>query len=171
MLLSDWLLPRATGWMTNVVARESSRTTLEMCTEGGGRRTSRVRPHTHTLTHHTHTLPPTHSDGFGELKFVSNDVYRGYWKDGVRNGDVSTHTRQHIHTQTPSQGKILYANGDTFDGHFTVGHIEGRGVLKCQNGVEYNGEWKHSQVRSCDLRLYSDTPTATGQRSSADFHW
>ena len=169
--------------MTSVVERASLRITLEMCTGGDGLRTSRVRPHTHTLTHHTHTLPPTHSDGYGELKFVSNDVYRGYWKDGVRNGDVSTHTTPSLtpHTShshlthtphTPSQGKILYANGDTFVGHFTVGHIEGRGVLKCQNGVEYNGEWKHSQVRSCDQRLYSDTAhTETGQRSSAYVYW
>ena len=27
-------------------------------------------------------------DGFGELQFASNDVYRGQWKDGIRHGTV-----------------------------------------------------------------------------------
>ena len=44
------------------------------------------------------------------------------------------------------QGRILYANGDHFTGHFVTGQIEGRGILKCINGMEYSGEWKHSQV-------------------------
>lgn len=44
------------------------------------------------------------------------------------------------------QGRIVYSNGDTFDGLFRDGQIEGEGTLKCANGVEYNGDWKHSQV-------------------------
>ena len=28
------------------------------------------------------------TDGYGELQFASNDVYRGHWKDGVRHGSV-----------------------------------------------------------------------------------
>ena len=44
------------------------------------------------------------------------------------------------------QGRIVYSNGDTFDGQFSNGQIEGEGTLKCVNGVEYSGDWKHSQV-------------------------
>ena len=44
------------------------------------------------------------------------------------------------------QGRIVYSNGDTFDGQFSSGQIEGEGTLKCVNGVEYSGDWKHSQV-------------------------
>ena len=40
----------------------------------------------------------------------------------------------------------MYSNGDKFDGHFSMGQIEGRGKLMCTNGVMYDGEWKHSQV-------------------------
>lgn len=40
----------------------------------------------------------------------------------------------------------MYSNGDKFDGHFSMGQIEGRGKLTCVNGVKYDGEWKHSQV-------------------------
>ena len=29
-------------------------------------------------------------DGFGELQFASDDIYRGNWKDGVRHGKVGT---------------------------------------------------------------------------------
>ena len=54
---------------------------------------------------------------------------------------------------TGLQGKILYSNGDTFDGQFSNGHIEGEGTLKCVNGVEYKGEWKHSQVASFSFSL------------------
>lgn len=48
-----------------------------------------------------------------------------------------------IHT---SQGKIKYSNGDLFTGTFHSGHIEGKGTLKCTNGVEYVGDWKGSLV-------------------------
>ena len=27
-------------------------------------------------------------DGYGELQFASDDIYRGHWKDGVRHGKV-----------------------------------------------------------------------------------
>ena len=29
-------------------------------------------------------------DGFGELQFASDDIYRGNWKDGVRHGKVGS---------------------------------------------------------------------------------
>ena len=32
-------------------------------------------------------VPP--ADGMGELQYTSNDIYRGYWKDGTRHGSVS----------------------------------------------------------------------------------
>ena len=44
------------------------------------------------------------------------------------------------------QGRIIYANGDKFEGHFVNGHVEGKGKLKCTNFMSYDGEWKHSQV-------------------------
>ena len=70
------------------VVRENLHTTQGMCTVEGGPRIGRVSPSHLTHLHTSHTLT-FHTDGFGELKFVSNDVYRGYWKDGVRSGGVS----------------------------------------------------------------------------------
>ena len=72
-------------------------------------------PHTctcitmHTPTHsHTHTLTHSHEDGMGELQFASNDIYRGYWKDGIRHGDVST-TNEYVNLlNTIEYYRILY---------------------------------------------------------------
>ena len=30
-------------------------------------------------------------DGYGELQFASDDVYRGFWKDGIRHGKVGVY--------------------------------------------------------------------------------
>ena len=47
----------------------------------------------HTLDIEVRTyIHTTISDGYGELQFASNDVYRGHWKDGVRHGSVSIFT-------------------------------------------------------------------------------
>ena len=40
----------------------------------------------------------------------------------------------------------MYSNGDFFEGSFKEGQIEGEGTLRCRNGLEYIGHWKHSQV-------------------------
>lgn len=41
---------------------------------------------------YVHILPVFITDGYGELQFASNDVYRGNWKEGVRHGSVSSYT-------------------------------------------------------------------------------
>ena len=53
------------------------------------------------------------------------------------------------------QGKIIYSNGDFFEGMFKEGQIEGEGTLRCRNGLEYTGTWKHSQVLQVDNVVYS----------------
>ena len=52
------------------------------------------------------------------------------------------------------KGKILYSNGDTYEGMFNCGHMEGEGILKCTNGMEYNGEWKASLVNVFNYMSY-----------------
>ena len=54
---------------------------------------------------------------------------------------------------TFNQGKIIYANGDKFEGHFSSGQIEEKGKLTCVNGAMYDGEWKHSQVMSYSTHM------------------
>lgn len=47
----------------------------------------------------------------------------------------------------PLQGKILYANEDTFDGVFHSGHVEGKGTLTCRHTDFYfTGNFKNSLV-------------------------
>lgn len=65
--------------------------------------------------------------------------------------NILIHTCRLYHDfSTPPQGKIIYANGDLFEGSFSSGQIEGEGSLHCQNGLEYKGNWKHSQVRTVE---------------------
>ena len=52
------------------------------------------------------------------------------------------------------QGKIVYSNGDFFEGHFSNGQIDGEGRLTCRNGLEYIGEWRHSQVLMIIMYAY-----------------
>ncbi|EHI69277.1 MORN repeat-containing protein [Streptococcus ictaluri] len=44
------------------------------------------------------------------------------------------------------QGKLVYSNGDTYDGQFKNGVFEGKGTFTASNGWSYSGQFKAGQA-------------------------
>ena len=43
------------------------------------------------------------------------------------------------------KGKMVYTNGDIYEGDFVNGNSEGQGVYTAKNGDYYTGEWKYAK--------------------------
>lgn len=61
---------------------------------------------------------------------------------------------------TDGKGKMVYLNGDVYDGHWQHGLREGHGKLKTVSGDVYEGEWVADQLVSGKLR-YKDKKLGT----------
>ncbi len=61
---------------------------------------------------------------------------------------------------TDGKGKMVYLNGDVYDGHWRGGLREGHGKLKTASGDVYEGEWVADQLVSGKLR-YKDKKLGT----------
>ena len=69
-------------------------------------------------------------NGFRKLTDALGNEYNGFVSNGVYEG----------------QGKMLYTNGKTYEGEWSLGKRNGYGVLKRKNGdIEYEGEWKEDK--------------------------
>ena len=68
------------------------------------------------------------------------------------------------------QGKIVYSNRDFFEGNFKEGQIEGEGTLRCRNGLEYIGHWKHSQVHVVYIYIHNVQHDVVGTCSSYTYN-
>lgn len=65
-------------------------------------------------------------NGYGSIKYTSNDSYFGYWKNG---------------TYSP-MGAYYYSNGDSYYGNFdSNGKRSGFGFYFWKDGGHYNGDW------------------------------
>ena len=65
-------------------------------------------------------------EGFGVLRTVTNDEYRGQFKNGFKHG----------------KGKVLYSNGvSSYDGDWNYNKIEGKGISFDNQGNKYEGEF------------------------------
>lgn len=65
--------------------------------------------------------------GRGIQVWTDKTIYIGFWKEYIANG----------------KGKLLYQNGNYYDGNFVNGKFEGKGMYNILNGPSYNGEWKN----------------------------
>ncbi len=61
---------------------------------------------------------------------------------------------------TDGKGKMVYLNGDVYDGHWRNGKRDGRGKLKTASGDVYEGEWVSDQLVTGKLR-YKDKKRGT----------
>lgn len=64
-------------------------------------------------------------DGYGEMKYIDGSSYAGNWENNVQNGQVE---------------KMVYANGDMFQGLFENG-VRLDGKMTYKNGDIYQGLW------------------------------
>ncbi len=69
-------------------------------------------------------------NGFKTINENNGNVYTGFVTNGVYEG----------------QGKMIYANGRTYEGNWKFGKRNGYGILRYKSGnIEYEGEWKEDK--------------------------
>ena len=69
-------------------------------------------------------------NGFKTVNDINGNVYTGFVVNGIYEG----------------QGKMTYANGETYEGDWRLGKRNGKGILRYKNGkIKYDGEWKEDK--------------------------
>jgi len=67
------------------------------------------------------------------LKYANGNVYAGELFQGKRGG--------HQNTRTSKPGKLLFTNGDVYEGQFKNDQYDGFGTLRFNSGDMYEGHW------------------------------
>lgn len=67
--------------------------------------------------------------GFGIGIFETGSIYKGYWKNNMREGN----------------GIFTWKDDEHYEGQFVADNREGYGVYYWKNGEVYKGNWKHDQ--------------------------
>ena len=50
-----------------------------------------------------------------------------------------------IRGMAQGRGKLVMANGDTYEGEFKAGRMDGYGRMQYSDGDSYEGDWKHDE--------------------------
>ena len=99
----------------------------------------------------------------GEGKFVSPEgiTYEGEWKHGLKDGkgimkrDTMTYEGDWKEGRINGQGKIRWANGNLYDGHFKLNHIDGNGFMVWYDLLEkYIGNWKNDKQSGFGMNIW-----------------
>ena len=84
-----------------------------------------------------------------ELVFGNGSVYKGYLKDGMRQGpgvqiwpDNARYEGEWHQNKANGRGKFWHADGDIYNGEWRDDKANGYGVYLHVNGATYEGFWK-----------------------------
>ena len=67
-------------------------------------------------------------------------------------------------------GKISFANGDTYEGDWSMGSKNGKGIYRCANGVVYDGRWKDDMRHGYGTCTYSNGDMYKGKWAKNQKH-
>jgi hypothetical protein len=73
--------------------------------------------------------------------------------DQIMTGDFSADPKTGIVSGT---GKVVWANGDQFEGTMVNGRREGKGTFIWRNGQRYSGEWRHDAPNGKGTIVFTD---------------
>ena len=99
----------------------------------------------------------------GEGKFASPEgiTYEGEWKNGLKDGkgimkrDTMTYEGEWKDGRINGFGKIRWANGNLYDGHFKQNHIDGNGFMVWYDLLEkYIGKWKDDKQNGFGMNIW-----------------
>ena len=99
----------------------------------------------------------------GMGKYVSPEgiTYEGEWKNGLKDGkgtmkrDTMTYEGDWKEGRINGFGKIHWANGNLYDGHFKMNHIDGNGFMVWYDLLEkYIGKWKDDKQNGFGMNIW-----------------
>ena len=95
------------------------------------------------------------------MTYPTGDKYTGCWKGGLRSSKVRLFLypslpplrppkkyNRGLTVRTLLQGKMMYANGDIYNGNWDENLPNGQGNLLCATGLSYVGQFAMGQVRT-----------------------
>jgi len=91
-------------------------------------------------------------EGRGIMKYTSNRVYEGDWKNDIRTGKGferytnNTYVGEFKKSKPWGKGVYKWSNGEVYDGEWYQGLKHGYGIWKGIFGDSYIGEWKNSRA-------------------------
>lgn len=74
-------------------------------------------------------------EGIGTFTWANGKVYKGGQKNGKQHGRFDF--------LILGKGKMIYADGDSYEGDWIEGNLEGSGSFKCSDGRSYVGGFKN----------------------------
>lgn len=87
-------------------------------------------------------------DGFGMQIWPDSSIYEGYWK-----------------ADFPIKGRLIFSDGDAYDGDFVNNKALGQGTFYSKEGTIYTGEW-HNDKRQGQ----GNETTAEGSVYTGEYH-
>jgi hypothetical protein len=96
-------------------------------------------------------------------------VFDGQWLNDKKNGfgtlvrDEGTYAGNWVDDKMEGKGKMVWINGDEFEGDFKQDIRNGYGVMKYQNGDEYKGEFKNGLINGFGTYLWKNGERYEGQ--------
>ena len=104
------------------------------------------------------------TNGYGRYEYSNEDWYIGYWQNGEREGYGTYHygpddNRKSYagywkNDEKDGYGKLIYRDGDVYEGKFRDGWREGEGKFTWSDGTVYEGDFKKGDIRQ-ELRYLS----------------
>jgi len=67
------------------------------------------------------------------------------------------------------RGKVVYANGDVYEGEYKAGKMEGRGIYRSASGDVYEGEFKADKKEGRGIYQYADGSVYEGEYKADEF--
>ena len=112
-----------------------------------------------------------HYTGKGVATYPNGDVYDGYFKEGLRHGEVGTYTyNKHGTEEVKDTYKGAWANNDKngigvqiytgvgrYHGYWKDGKRSGEGVMIYENEDVYSGSWKEGKKDGNGTYIFKET--------------
>ena len=99
--------------------------------------------------------------GIGKFESPEGITYEGEWKNGLKDGkgimkrDTMTYEGDWKEGRINGLGKITWKNGNLYDGHFKLNHIDGDGFMIWYDLLEkYIGKWKNDKQNGFGMNIW-----------------
>tara|TARA_B100001175_G_scaffold72067_1_gene59867 strand:- start:868 stop:2712 length:1845 start_codon:yes stop_codon:yes gene_type:complete len=109
---------------------------------------------------------PPYMSGEGEIVYSNGITFIGYWNEGLEldeyykgkmiypNGDI--YEGKFLNNQRNGKGKMIFKNGDVYEGEWSENSINGIGEMTYNNGDRYNGRWLYNKRNGLGTMFWSD---------------
>jgi hypothetical protein len=117
--------------------------------------------------------------GFGIMRYVNGNIYRGSWEYDKKIGFGKMQFKEHPDfisfegewdNDKFIKGKVVYKNGEIYDGDFINEVKDGFGKLLYKKGQSYEGQWKNNKRDGEGTYIFESGSVYIGQWVGGERH-